>query len=182
MNDFPVCFLREKMKHIPVKPNPNDYPEAAAKYLRGSAVFDSSCSPEARVLLIDRDEGFFLKTAAEGTLRTEARMTAYLHTLGLSAEVLYCGASRGRDYLLTRRLPGGDCTEARYLSDPKRLCDTTAALLRALHETDAKDCPVDRIPSFTAAVTAGFDGRHYEPELFRGMWEFPSFADAGRAA
>lgn len=170
------------MKYIPVQLNPNEYPDAVMEFLRDSAVFDSSCSPEAKVLFIDRDEGYFLKTAAEGSLQTEARMTAYYHGLGLSAEVLYYGTSGGKDWLLTRRIPGRDCTNSRYLSDPKRLCDTTATQLRALHETDAKGCPVDRISTYTAAVTAGFDGHNYEPELFRGMWEFPSFADARRAA
>ncbi len=171
------------MKRTPVQVNMREYPEEVSEYLNSAQVWDSSCSAEARVLYIDRDGGFFLKKAAEGALKTEARMTEYFHSLRLSAEVLYYGAFEGKDYLLTRRIPGEDCTDPQYLADPKRLCDTTAALLRALHESDATDCPVpDRIETYAAAVTRGFDGHTYEPDLFRDLWEFGSFEEAKRAA
>ena len=162
--------------------NRTNCPEALAAFLRDAAVFDSSCSPEAKVFFIDKDEGYFLKTAGAGTLQTEAQMTEYMHSLRLSAEVLYYGAFKGRDWLLTRRIAGEDCTDPQYLADPKRLCDSTAGLLRALHETDAKDCPVERISSYAETVRNGFTVLHYEPDLFRGLWEFPSFEDAKRAA
>ena len=171
------------MKRALVQLNLSEWPEELAGYLNGAAIYDSSCSAEARVLYIGKGEGLFLKKAAEGALKTEARMTAYFHSLRLSAEVLYYSASGGFDYLLTRRVPGEDCTDLQYLADPKRLCDTTATLLRALHEINAEDCPVpDRIETYTAAVTRGFDGHAYEPNLFRNMWKFGSFEEAKRAA
>ena len=170
------------MKRSPIQMNRTNCPEALAAFLRDAAVFDSSCSPEAKVFFIDKDEGYFLKTAGAGTLQTEAQMTEYMHSLRLSAEVLYYGAFKGRDWLLTRRIAGEDCTDPQYLADPKRLCDSTAGLLRALHETDAKDCPVERISSYAETVRNGFTVLHYEPDLFRGLWEFPSFEDAKRAA
>lgn len=170
------------MNRIRTQLNPEWLPEAAAALLAGAAVYDSSCSKEARVWFIDRDGGLFLKTAAEGTLQAEADMTAYFHRLGLSAEVLLYCAERGADWLLTRRIPGEDCLDARYLSDPKRLSDTTATLLRALHETPAQDCPVRRIETYTATVRQGFDGSRYEPALFAGLWAFSSFAEARDAA
>lgn len=163
--------------------NPDSLPAAAACFLKGAALYDSSCSTEARVVFIDRDGGLFLKTAAAETLRTEAAMTAYYHKLGLSAEVLLYCTERGKDWLITRRIPGEDCLDAQYRSDPKRLCDTTATLLRALHETEPKDCPVpDRIERYAANVRKGFDGSHYEPELFAGLWEFSSFDETRAAA
>ena len=171
------------MKRTPIKIDPSDHPDVLAEYLTYSAVFDSSCSSEAKVFFIDKDDGYFLKTAAEGALRTESLMTKYMNSLRLSAEVLYYGSFRGKDYLLTRRIPGEDCTYAEYLSDPKRLCDTTAMLLRDLHGTDTSNCPVrDKIKTYKEAVTKGLDGLHYEPELFRGLWGFPSFGDAVRTA
>ena len=171
------------MKRTPVQLNLSEWPEELAGYLSGAGIYDSSCSPEARVVYIEKGEGFFLKKATEGALKTEARMTAYFHSLRLSAEMLYYGASGGFDYLLTRRVPGEDCTDPQYLADPKRLCDTTATLLRALHETESRGCPVpDRIETYTAAATRGFDGHAYEPDLFRNMWEFGSFEEAKRAA
>ena len=171
------------MKRTPVQVNIDDWPDELAGFLQGAAVFDSSCSPEAKVLFIDRDGGLFLKTAGAGTLETEARMTAFLHTLGLSAEVLYYGTRDGKDRLLTRRIPGEDCTHPQYLSEPERLCDTTAHLLRQLHERNGQGCPVpDRIRTYTETVRNGFNGSHYEPDLFRGLWEFASFEEAKRAA
>ena len=99
------------MKRSHLKPNTFEYPESLAEYFSNSAVFDSSCSPEARVCFIDKDEGYFLKTADAGTLQTEALMTEYMHSLQLSAEVLYYGTSEGKDWLLTRRIAGEDCTD-----------------------------------------------------------------------
>ena len=171
------------MKRTPAEVNIYDYPETLTEYLRGAAVFDSSCSKEAKVLYIEKDGGWYLKTSAEGSLKTESLMTEYMHSLGLSAELLYYGSHEGKDFLLTRRIPGEDCTDARYLSEPKRLCDTIAELLRKLHETDGKDCPVqDKISRYTESVKRGFDGCSYEPDLFSGIWEFGSFEEARRAA
>ena len=158
------------------------FPDEAARLLAGAPLYDSSCSAEARVIFIDRDGGMFLKTAAAGTLRTEAEMTAYYHALGLGAEVLLYCTEGAADYLATRSIPGANCTDREYLSDPKRLCDTTATLLRALHETPCALCPVDRIASYADSVRRGLDGSCYEPELFAPLWEFASFAEAEAAA
>ena len=171
------------MKRAPVKLNSSDYPEELAGFLKDSDVFDSSCSPEASVFFINKDEGFFLKTAKKETLRTESLMTSYMHSLSLSAEVLYYGTFRGRDYLLTRRIPGEDGTDPQYLSDPERLCDATAAFLRRLHEVDGRNCPVqERTQTYTEAVKQGIARHHYEPDLFQGLWEFRSFEEAKTAA
>ena len=157
-------------------------PAGAARLLAGAALYDSSCSPEARVVFAERDGGLFLKTAEAGTLQTEAAMTAYYHALGLSAELLFYCTERGKDFLITRSLPGEDCCGERYLADPKKLCDTTATLLRALHETPCAACPVERIASYSDNVRRGLDGSRYEPELFAPMWAFSSFAEAEAAA
>lgn len=170
------------MKRTKTQLDPAQLPAEAARLLEGAALYDSSCSPQAQVVFVDRDGGLYLKTAAAGTLQTEAAMTAYYHALGLSAEVLLYCTEGGKDFLITRRIPGEDCTDGVYLSAPKRLCDTTATLLRALHETPCATCPVDRIASYTDNVRRGLDGRYYEPELFAPMWEFSSFAEAEAAA
>lgn len=85
---------------------------------------------------IDKDGGYYVKKAMKGTLKIESLMTQYMHSLGLSAEVLYYGSFEDSDILLTGRIPGEDCTGSKYLSEPERLCDTTAMLLRTLHETE----------------------------------------------
>ena len=50
------------MKRSPIKLNTANCPETLAAFCGDSAVFDSSCSPTARVFFIDKDEGYFLKT------------------------------------------------------------------------------------------------------------------------
>ena len=171
------------MRRTKIRFDPEHLPKSLRRFIDAADVYDSSCSDDAKVYYIDRDGGCFLKIAPEGSLETEAAMTAYFHSLGLSAEVLsYCTAGE-KDYLITRRIKGEDCLDPLYLADPKRLCDTTATLLRQLHETDAADCPIrDRIETYTANVCRGFDGKHYEPELFQGLWEFSSFEEALKVA
>ena len=44
--------------------------------------------------------------------------------------------------MLTARVQGEDMTFGKYLSEPKRLCELSASLLRALHEEDFSACPV----------------------------------------
>lgn len=109
------------MKRTLLSITPNEFPSAFWKLLSRSTVYDSSCSPEARVYFLDCDGGYFLKSAPKGTLKTEADLTRYFHTKGLAAEVLDY-RSIERDWLLTARVPGEDCTHPMYLEDPKRLC------------------------------------------------------------
>ncbi len=155
------------MKRTPVQLNSINCPDELVSYLKDSTVFDSSCSAEANVLYIDRDEGYYLKIAKETALRTESLMTEYMHSLGLSAEVLYYDSYDGKDYLLTRRISGEDCTDSGYLSNPERLCETTAVLLRKLHETDGKNCPIqDRNSTYIDAVLRGIERKQFEPDLF----------------
>lgn len=171
------------MKRKAIQVNIPEYPETISELLKGAPVYDSSCSKEAQVLFIDKDGGYYVKKAMKGILKTESLMTEYMHSLGLSAEVLYYGSFEDSDILLTRCIPGEDCTDSKYLSDPKRLCDTTAMLLRTLHEIEGNKCPVrDRIPTYANTVMKGFDGRYYEAGLFQGIWEFKSFDDARRIA
>ena len=84
----------------------------------------------------------YLKSAAAGTLASEAALTRYFHSKKLSAQVLEYVTTDDRDWLLTRAIPGEDCTFPRYCDDPRRLCDTTATLLRQLHEESTVNCPV----------------------------------------
>ena len=159
------------------------FPAEIRRLLDGADLYDSSCSPEARVWFADSGGGLFLKEAAGGELRNEAKMTAFFHERGLSSEVLYYGTEEGRDYMLTKRIPGEDCTDPKVLAEPERLCDTIAGLLRELHECNPSGCPVtDRIMTYREAVLRGADGKHYEPELFKGIWEFSSFDEAWKAA
>ena len=159
------------------------FPDEIRSYLRGAEVYDSSCSEEARVYYADRDGELFLKRYSAGKLKDEAAMTAYYQSLGLSAEVLSYITTDAYDFLLTRRIPGEDCTHAMYRAEPEKLCVIMAEQLRRLHEVRADDCPVkDRLDSYKASVVSGYEHGKYEPELFRGLWEFSSREEAWKSA
>ena len=171
------------MNRVRIETDPSLFPDEVRDYLRGADVYDSSCSEEARVYYIDRDGGMFLKRYSAGRLKAEAAMTAYYHSLGLSAEVLSYVNTEAYDYLLTRRIPGEDCTHPMYKAEPERLCEIMAVQLRKLHEIRADSCPVkDRLDSYRASVLSGYEKGKYEPELFRGLWEFSSEEEARKSA
>ena len=71
------------MKQTPIQLDPNTVPDVFRPLLRGAQTYDSSCSADARVLFIERDSGYYLKSAPRGTLEQEARMTVYFHGKGL---------------------------------------------------------------------------------------------------
>lgn len=161
-----------------IVPDGNLFPEAFRPLLVGAAVFDSSSSPEARVYYIQRDQGLFLKTAPKGRLRREAEMDRFFHSKGLGPEVL-AYESLDADWLLTARVPGEDCTFSRYREDPARLCDTTAELLRRLHDTDRAGCPVqDRTAEYLATARYNYENRIYDASLFPDNWGYASAEEA----
>ena len=147
-----------------------EYPAEFQIFLQNADVYDSSCSPEARVIFIDKDGGYFLKTAPKGTLKTEAEMTSFFHEKKLGAEVL-AYLSTDQDYFLTARIPGEDCTFAAYLENPKKLCDTTAMLLRELHETDFSGCPVqNRLKTYAETARKNYKNGAYDLSYFTDIY------------
>ena len=60
------------MNRIKIEVDPALFPEEIRPCLQDAAIYDSSCSPEARVWYIDRDGGLFLKRYATGKLKNEA--------------------------------------------------------------------------------------------------------------
>lgn len=166
------------MKRTPITIDVAGFPSAFSSLLTGARIYDSSCSPEAKVYFIDTDGGYYLKTAAKGALETEAKLTRYFHSKGLSAEVLAYSQAE-QDWLLTRKIPGEDCTHAQYLADPKRLCDTTAELLRRLHETDLANCPIDhRTENYLETVSRNYRMERYDASLFPDNWGYRSAEEA----
>lgn len=171
------------MKRTPAEITAADLPRDVRKWTEGAAIWNSSCSDAARVYLLEKDGGYFLKSAPAGTLKDEAEMTAFFHGKGLSAEVLYYGTEGERDWMVSTRIPGEDCTLPAYLAEPERLCDTAAELLRQLHDMDPAGCPVtDRLEKYTAALRRGIGKRNYEPDYDVGIWQFGSFEEAWAAA
>lgn len=159
---------------------PENVPESIRKFAEGATVYDSSCSQDARVYFIDHGDGFYLKHSAKSSLVMEALMGRFFHYKGLGPEVLVYERQDG-DWLLTARAKGEDCTDPMYMVDPKRLCDTTAELLRRLHETDFGGCPVpDRTGHYLATARRNYKLGQYDTSLFPDNWGYATPEDALR--
>lgn len=168
------------MKKTRIDRLPEGIPSGVARLLTGGAVYDSSCSPEARVYYVEKDGGYYLKLAQSGTLGREAEMTRYFHSKGLGAEVI--AYERGtRDLLLTRRVRGEDLTHGVYLSSPARLATRLGEELRRLHETDATNCPVtDRMSEYLALADRNYATDNYDKSHFPDSFGYASAEDARR--
>lgn len=154
------------------------YPDEFRSFLIDSQVFDSSCSPEARVIFIDKDCGYYLKSAEKGTLKKEAEMTKFFCSKGLGTEVIEY-LSLDKDWLLTEKVSGEDCTYRRYLDDPQRLCDTIATFLRALHEIDFTGCPIaNRTEEYIKTAKTNYKNGIYDASLFPDNWGYKSADEA----
>ena len=166
------------MKRTKIEINTADFPARFHPLLTGD-VYDSSCSNAARVWFLDAEGGCYLKRAERGALENEALMTRFFHDKGLAAEVL-AYESLDFDWLLTRRVPGEDCINPMYLDDPKRLCDTTAELLRRLHEEITAGCPVHRTADYLATARRNFEAKAYNADHFPDNWGYASAEEAWR--
>ncbi len=168
------------MKKTPIDFLPIELPKEIEAICRDSKIYDSSSSAEARVYFIDCEGGFYLKTAPLGSLRREAEMTGYFHSMNLGAEVLNYISSK-YDILFTRAVVGDDCTTAKYLDEPHRLCDILAERLRALHELDASGCPVrDRIKEYLTTAEKNFFDDRYDKSNFPDSFGYASGDEAYR--
>lgn len=166
------------MKKTPIGKIPIVLPERIARLTDGARIYDSSSSPNARVYFIDRDGGYYLKWADKGSLQREATMTEYFHKKGLGAEVLEYTTGES-DLLLTRAVVGDDCTTAKYLDDPNKLADILGESLRALHEIDARDCPVtDRCGEYIALAESNYRSGCYSKEDFPDSFGYRSAEEA----
>ena len=155
-----------------------EFPAFVRPLVEGAQLYDSSCCSGAKVWFVDRDGGYYLKQAPAGTLEKEAVLTRFFHQKGLAAKVL--GYESGAwDWLLTARIPGEDCIFPAYLEDPRRLCDTTAQLLRMLHETDHRGCPVpDRTSDYLREAEANHRRGMCDINLFSDRWKLGSAEEA----
>ena len=147
------------------------FPGEYHSLLEDATIYDSSCSSAARVVYIDKDGGYFLKSAPAGALAEEAAMTRVFHGLGFAAEVIsYIQAQQ--DWLLTRKMPGEDCLSRQYLEDPRRLSALQGEILRQLHDTPL---PLS-IPNRTAAYILSAWEHHrtgrYDASHFPDNWGY----------
>ena len=158
------------MKRTQIMPDPGLLPETVQQLIADATIYDSSCSTEATVWFIDKDGGFYLKSAPAGSLKAEAEMTRFFHSKDLSVEVLTY-ESADRDYFVTRAAIGEDCIHPQYLDDPKQLSEKLGILLLQLHETDTTGCPVsDLTAAFLAVAEENRNlGKWHSSRLAEGM-------------
>ncbi|OZG69104.1 aminoglycoside phosphotransferase APH(3') [Bifidobacterium eulemuris] len=151
--------------------------------LAHAPMFDSSSSPEARVTFIDHEDGFFLKRAKLGTLQREAELTRFFHERGLAAETLRYDQDprHSCDWLLTKRLPGEDCTASQYMEQPERLADLMAERLAALHTMPTDGCPVpDHTTRYLERAKEGRRIGRVDPSFFTDMFGPASLSEIHR--
>ena len=70
------------MKKTEIERIPIALPCEIERLCCGARIYNSSCSPEARVYLIDGRERMYLKVAESGSLKKEAVMTNYFNKKG----------------------------------------------------------------------------------------------------
>ena len=156
----------------------DDTPSEIFDFINGADIYDSSSSPEARVCFIDKDCGYYLKSSDKGTLKTEYLMTRYFNQKKLGAEVVSY-ISNEKDWLLTKRAVGEDAANERFLSEPKKLCDSLAQYLRELHETDFSGSPIkNRNETYLALAHANYKNRHSDLSLTEELFPFKSADEA----
>ena len=171
-------IIKTAMKKTLIDRTPMWLPDKIGQLCEGARIYDSSCSPEARVYLIDGRERMYLKVAESGSLKKEAVMTNYFNKKGLGARVLSY-ISGERDIMLTTAVRGEDCTCATYLDDPKRLCDTLAERLHMLHEVNADDCPYkDGMGEYILSAERNYKSNSYSKEHFPDSFGYRSGDEA----
>ena len=164
------------MNRIPVGSIPG-LPESLLSYTTNAPLYDSSCSPDARVWFSDRDGGMYIKTAPVGTLKAEADMNAFFHSKNMGPEVLSY-LSLDADWMVTRAVPGEDCIHPKHLENPKRLSETLGILLRQLHSTDHTGCPIT-LPHPEKDDPVLIHGDYCLPNVMLDNWQFSGFIDVG---
>ncbi|MBQ8177555.1 MAG: aminoglycoside 3'-phosphotransferase [Clostridia bacterium] len=157
---------------------PNDLPLEIEKFIGKSKIYDSSGHSGATVYFIDKANGYYLKSAPKGTLVRESEMTAYFHAKGLGAEVLSY-ISGEKDFLLTEKVRGEDCTHSTYVESPKRLSILQGEELRKLHELDYKGCPaLNKTEEYFAIAERNFHLDNYDKSHFPDNFGYRSAEEA----
>lgn len=153
-------------------------PAELRSLLLQNPIYDTSGHSGARVLFIEKDGGYFLKSAPKETLAKEALLTRYFHEKGLGAEVL-AYISEEKDYLLTPRVPGKDATDPVWTANPEKLCDTLALFLRELHSLPVSDCPVqDRTAEYIRTAKQNYLAGTYDTSHFPDSFGYASAEEA----
>lgn len=151
------------MKRTLVKDNVESFPKEIRDFVTNCDIYNSSCSPEAKVWFADKDNGYFIKNSVKNSLEKEALMTDYLFQNGLSAKTL-CYITGKSDWLVTERIKGEDCTFEKYTKNPQKLCEILAESMLLLHSQNAENCPIaDRMKDYQSTVLENYQKGVFDP-------------------
>lgn len=95
-------------------------PLSIRPYLKGAAIYDSSCSEHAKTFVVKGQEHAFLKISSKGTLEREYQMTDFLHSHHVALKVIAYDSDQDNNYLLSEALHGEDGTERQYINNPRK--------------------------------------------------------------
>lgn len=156
------------------------YPTEFKSLLEGAKLYDSSCSPNAKVVFVDKDSGYFIKsTSSKATLRGESYMTEYFHGKGLAPRVVsFIPDYNGYEFMLTEKVPGDACTTQKYIMQPEKLCDLIAEKLAFLHSLDCSDCLAKHNNEYIDRAKSNYLLGKYDRDLFPDNWGYRSAEDA----
>ena len=115
-------------------------PSILERMIGDASIYDSSGESGAKTLLIERENGYYLKITPQGALLHTEQMHRYFHGKGLASRVAFY-ASDERDYLLVEATPGTDGTDPVWLAQPDKLAEVFGESLKMLHQQEYSDCP-----------------------------------------
>lgn len=126
----------------------NALPDRLKELLRNTSWHsDTLGMSSAQTFRIDGPEKFYLKINAVepwGGLKAEADALTWLYVRLPAPEVVFYERANGTDYLLIRGLPGLPACDDHWKTNPRRLVETLAESMRAIHSLDPTDCPFDQ--------------------------------------
>lgn len=161
-----------------IKINIEEYPKEFECILQNSKIYDSSCSKQANVIFIDKNNGYFLKKSKKNSLQKEVLMTKYFNSLNLTCNVLSY-VTQDYDYMLTEKISGNDCIYYKYLQNPKKLCDTIAEQLVFLHSINPKDCPIkNHTENYLKTAFSNYKSENYDKSQFLDSFGYKNEEEA----
>lgn len=110
-------------------------------HVKGSNMYDSSCSEVAKTYYVEGHLKAFLKIYEKDGLLREYKMTNFLSQHHLAPKAIAYESDLHHDYLLTEAIVGEEGISGGHLDNPKKLAEVFGENLRRLHLLNIDGCP-----------------------------------------